>query len=194
MDEQHQRGVAHGLRDGSPEAWRALYDAYAERVWRCAARLMGPDAAVADVVQETFLAAARSARSYDAARGPLWLWVWGIARNQVALHYRREGRHTRLTPREPTGTAEPADPLEAAELAESVRSALRELPADYESLLTAKYLDAASIDDLAARDGSTPGAVRSKLARAREAFRRAFRRPAPTADRLAGETTHDPDR
>jgi RNA polymerase sigma-70 factor (ECF subfamily) len=197
MDEQHQRGVAQGLRDGSPEAWRALYDAYAERVWRCAARLMGPGAAaVADVVQETFLAAARSARSYDDARGPLWLWLWGIARNQVALHYRREGRHARLTARDAAGPADPPpDPLEAAELAESVRSALRELPADYETLLTAKYLDAASIDDLAARDGSSPTAVRSKLARAREAFRRAFRQCAPPlADRLAGETTHDPDR
>src|SRR6516165_9585156 len=96
MDVHQERAIAQGLRDGKPEAWRALYDAYAERVWRCVARLLGPESAdVADVVQETFLAAARSARTFDAARGTLWLWLWGIARNQVAVHCRKEKRQDR---------------------------------------------------------------------------------------------------
>src|SRR6185437_12447852 len=85
MDEQQERDIARGLRAGEADAWRALYDAHAERVWRAVARLMGAQAVdVADVVQETFLAAARSADSYDAARGSLWWWLWGIARRQVA--------------------------------------------------------------------------------------------------------------
>ena len=33
---------------------------------------------------ETMLAAARSARTYDASKGTLWVWLWGIARMQVA--------------------------------------------------------------------------------------------------------------
>src|SRR5438270_2532341 len=97
MDELQEQAVAQGLRAGKADAWRALYDAYAERVWRSVARLMGPGAAdVADVVQETFMAAARAAPGYDAARGPLWLWLWGIARRHVALHYRKQQRHDRL--------------------------------------------------------------------------------------------------
>ena len=57
------------------------------------ARQMGTGAAdVADVVQETFLAAARCARQYDPARGLLWMWLCGIARRHVALHYRRQQR------------------------------------------------------------------------------------------------------
>ena len=94
MDEQQERELARGLRQGEVMAWRALYDAFAERVWRTVARLMGPGSAdVADVVQETFLAAARSARTYDPDRGTLWLWLWGIARRHVAVHYRKENRH-----------------------------------------------------------------------------------------------------
>jgi len=66
MDEQHEREIARGLREGEADAWRALYDAYAERVWRVVAHLMGANSAdVADVVQETFLAAARSASAFE---------------------------------------------------------------------------------------------------------------------------------
>jgi RNA polymerase sigma-70 factor (ECF subfamily) len=64
--------------------------------------------------------------------------------------------------------------LADAELASRVRAILAELPVDYGALLTAKYLDGATVAELAARDRSTEVAVRSKLARARAAFREAF--------------------
>jgi RNA polymerase sigma-70 factor (ECF subfamily) len=63
---------------------------------------------------------------------------------------------------------------ERAELAQLVRVTLLELPDDYEHLLTAKYLDDVSVEQLATESRSTETAVRSKLARAREAFRQAF--------------------
>lgn len=199
MDEQQAREVIRGLRAGRPEAWRSLYDAHAERVWRGVARLLGPGSVdVADVVQETMLAAARSARSYDESQGSLWLWLWGIARLQVALHFRRQKRHDRLKhPGDWLGASSgrlahwldgtgppPADPVEAAELAAIVRTALTEIPCDYESLLTAKYLDGDSVEQIATREASTAVAVRSKLARARKVFRRTFRR-------LSGDPTTD---
>jgi RNA polymerase sigma-70 factor (ECF subfamily) len=186
MDEQQEREVARGLGAGDASAWKALYDAYAVRVWRAVARLMGPDSAdVADVVQETFLAAARSARGYDPSRGPLWLWLWGIARIHVALHFRKEKRQRQLRnagdwlagPSSPVlrhlngeGPA-PPEVLAAAELAALVRATLTELPAEHGDLLTAKYLDGVSVDEIATREQSTAVAVRSRLARARRAFR-----------------------
>src|SRR5262245_52642122 len=95
MDQDQQREVARGLRAGDAAAWRALYDALAERLWRAVARLVGPAADVADVVQDTFFAAARAARAYDAGRGTPWTWLWGIARNHIALYYRRRSRRER---------------------------------------------------------------------------------------------------
>lgn len=180
--------MARGLRRGDVDAWRALYEAYAERVWRTVARLMGPASAdVADVVQETFLAAARSAHTYDAARGTLWLWLWGIARRHVALAYRKQERQERVRKARaglPAGNGEllrwldgeagPVDVLESAELALLVRATLAELPADYGLLLTAKYLDGLPVEAIAEQERSTSTAVRSKLARARQAFREAF--------------------
>ncbi len=189
MDDQQQREVAQGLREGKAEAWRMLYQAYAEQVWRSVARLLGREAAdVADVVQETFLAAARSAKTYDATRGSLWSWLWGIARKHVALHYRKQERNDRLKSAGDWLAASngkllrwlegqehaPAEALEAAELVTLVRATLTELSADHESLLTAKYLDGDTVEQIAGRESCTPTAVRSKLARARQAFRQAF--------------------
>lgn len=172
-----------GLRRGDPDAWRALYDAYAERVWREVARRLGPHPAdVADVVQETMLAAARSARTFDESKGTVWQWLAGIARVQVALHYRQRQRHERWK-QSPLDRSEGIDApqstdLETAELAARVRAALEALPGDYGPLLTAKYLDGESAEAIAGRERVTEVALRSKLARAREAFRRAFLRNA----------------
>lgn len=191
MDEHQARDVVRGLREGKPDSWRALYDAFAERIWWGVARLIGPNSAdVADVVQETMLAAARSAGTFNPASGTLWVWLWGIARLQVALHYRKQKRHDRLKHtgewlaasngrllRWLDGTdPTPTDLLETAELALIVRIALAELSPDYGSLLTAKYLDGESVEQIASREHTTEAAVRSKLARAREDFRQVFLR------------------
>jgi RNA polymerase sigma-70 factor (ECF subfamily) len=149
---------------------------------------------VADIVQETFLAAARSARSFDPARGSVWSWLSGIARRQAALHFRRKqtrpeaggavGNALRGVPNSAASgqildwldgdAAEPADLLAAAETAAAVRQVLAELPLDYETLLVGKYLDGLSLEELAEEDDTTASAISSKLARARRAFREAY--------------------
>jgi RNA polymerase sigma-70 factor (ECF subfamily) len=194
MDEQREREIVRGLLDGQADAWRACYDAFSETVWRAVARAMGGHASeVPDVVQETFIAAAHSVHTYQTDRGTLTYWLLGIARRQVALHFRREGRHSRLR-RAMTALVEadwkidpgwlqdqadkteqpPEEELEAAEMATLVRAALTELPADYETLLTARYLDEISVEELARLEETTEVAIRSKLARARRALKEVF--------------------
>ena len=189
MDDQQERQSDPGIARGKPDAWRALYEAYAEQRLAVRRALMGPSSAdVADVVQETFLAAARSAGTYDAARGSLWLWLWGIARRHVALHYRKQQRHDRLKHagdwlaakngqvlRCLEGREEaPPDVLEAAELATLVRATLTELPADYEALLTAKYLDGISVEHLASQERCTQHCHPLPARPPRQAFRQVF--------------------
>jgi RNA polymerase sigma-70 factor (ECF subfamily) len=202
--------LARDLASGSAAAWHALYDAFAEAVWRCVARRVGPHAAdVADIVQETFLAAARSARKYDAARGSPWAWLSGIARRQAALHFRRKQTRHEATGGDgpqarsasegaPLGSVEsadgrfpdPADLVITAETAMAVRQALATLPLDYETLLVGKYMDGLSLDDLAETENATLAATSSKLARARRAFREAFEKlVTPTTTRSVSEGT-----
>ncbi len=188
MKEHDDRSVAQGLRAGQPEAWRAFYDAHAPRLWQNIARRIGQPADVADVVQETLLAAARNTQQYDPQRGSLWNWLWGIGHRQVALFYRKR----QSTPI----SAEDAEALAAwlestdggpdvrairSEWAELVRIVLASLPSEYDELLTARYLDGQEVEALARLHLSTTVAIRSKLARARSAFREALVRSYPCA-------------
>jgi len=189
MLKKQERLVARGLQAGEPEAWQTLYDAYSQRVWWFAARLMGAESVdVADVVQETFIAAAGSARNYDSEQGPLWAWLSGILRNQVALYFRKQARQEKIRRAAEalrkangqfvgwmnSGKESPQDLLEKADLVALVRAVLVTLPEEYESVLTAKYLDEVSVDELAHFENRTETAIRSQLARARRAFRDAF--------------------
>jgi RNA polymerase sigma-70 factor (ECF subfamily) len=191
MDELTQYEIAEGLKCGSPQAWLSLHEAYARRLWREVARLTGVDSArVADIVQDTFLAAAQSAPGFDPRRGVLWAWLWGIARRQIALHCRKGGSSQDLQRAKRwwasldgrrrdmlTGVGDaPPEQIASRELATLVRSALSALPADYQMLLAAKYMEGASTKQIACDAAMTPSAVDSKLARARRAFRRAFAR------------------
>ena len=190
MDRDQQQVVAHGLREGRPDAWDALFVNYSEPIWRYVARMMGNlPHDVADVVQETFLAAARSARSYDAQRGTLNMWLAGIAAHQVKLHYRRSAQRNKLNQaclaiaqfdgrsiRSLNDTKDaPQAAVETEEMVTLIRATLVELPSDYGPLLTAKYIDGATMQELAETENTTVAAVNSKLARAREAFRRKFK-------------------
>ncbi len=183
MDDPVDSAVTARLSAGDPAAWDALFRAFAPRVWRTATRLVGPcPGAAADVVQETFLAAARSARQFDPARGTVAAWLFTITHTQAALHHRKRARADRLVAaagsRARVPDAEP-DPLERGETAERVRAALAGLPADYARLLCRKYFDGATVETLAAEEHVGPEAVRSKLARARLAFRTLYDPDAP---------------
>lgn len=187
LDEHDQHVVICGLRDGNREAWSALYRRYSADVWRYVARLVGPQSAdVADVVQETMLAAARSARRFDPQQGTLWGWLAGIAHRQAALAGRRAHRATRVIALAESGAAlfrslletEAAvdSLLEQRELTELVRWLLTEMSPEYAGLLTGKYLDELSLEELSCQWGGTVEATKSKLARARREFREQYER------------------
>jgi len=159
-----------------------------------------PAADIGDVVQEVFLAAAKSARQFDPERGSVWMWLTGIARNQVALRFRQ--RRSRLESARRwwagldgpardwlAGSADAPDAVvQAKELGSLVRATLLELPEHYQTLLTSRYLDGTRIDEIARETGSTHDAVRARLMRARRAFRAAFRKLAGPESEVAGSS------
>ena len=186
MDEATDK-IAEGMRRGYRDAWSSLYDLYAERVWREAARLLGGDRQeTGDVVQEVFMAAAESAGRFDATRGTLWNWLAGIVRNKVALRFRQNAtrisaakrwwdRMSDMSRQWLAGRRDAPDgALEAEEMATLVRCTLLKISHEYQTLLVGKYIEDLSAAELASRCGSTAGAIRGRLLRARQAFRKAF--------------------
>jgi RNA polymerase sigma-70 factor (ECF subfamily) len=204
-DEPTQHAEFRGLQTGNREAWAKLHDDYSLEVWRYTARLVGGDAAaVADVVQETFLDAARSARSFNPQRGSKWQWLRGIAHHKVAAHWRQTARAARLQELAESRSIDLGrwlndgrqvpHPAEELEMAELVRGILVELTADHAALLTAKYLDDHSLSEIAAQCGSTVEAIKSKLARARGEFRAKFEKFYPAESSAAKPAASKPSR
>jgi len=186
LDESDQSTVIRGLRNGHRDAWTALYDGYSADIWRYVARLIGNSSAdVADVVQETFLAAAKSARHFDSERGTLWGWLTGIAHHQTSAYWRQINKQSRLRDLTESHAGElrrwidgidDDEIWERRELADMVRATLASLPADYATVLTAKYLDDRNLEQITDEVGGTVEATKSRLARARREFRTRFDR------------------
>lgn len=185
LSPEEQRAIGRRLQEGDREAWAALYEHYSIAVWRLTAGRVGPDAAgVADIVQEVFLAAAKSARGFDSEQGTLWSWLTGIVHRQVSSYWRKAERADRWRALAESGRIDavrwfessesPLEIEEQREEADLVRRVLAELSADYALLLTSKYLNELSLEEMAIQFESSVEATKSKLARARREFRAAF--------------------
>jgi RNA polymerase sigma-70 factor (ECF subfamily) len=166
------------LRDaaaGDPAAVRQVLDQTGAVVYGFVlARLAGDEEAAADVVQETYLQAMRSAGSFR-AEAALTTWLCAIARHVLARHYARERRQERARSGlvavghlEPAGDAE----VEAAESRQQLMVALGRLPVVHRQVLVLKYLDGRSVDEIAGELGRSRVQVQSLLQRARDGLRR----------------------
>lgn len=170
------------------DAWATLYDRYSVGVWLYVARMIGSDSdAVADAVQETFLAAAKNFDQFNPDKGTAWSWLAGIAHRQAALHWRRVSREridsTQLSDEQVPSRTSAHQALETVETVSAVRRILAELSSDSAAILTGKYCDGLSVAELVEQFGGTTEGVRSKLARARRDFRQRFER----VERVDGE-------
>lgn len=82
--------LVHRFLNGDAEALGALYDNHAPAIFGYLCRRIGPQDAE-DVIQETFVQAARSLRSYD-HRGRLRQWLLTIARSRALDRIRKHSR------------------------------------------------------------------------------------------------------
>ena len=176
------------MRSGDRTAFDSLYTMFSERVWRYVAKLVGGDAeVVAEVVQETFLAVAKKHEQIDPERGHVAGWIFAIAHNNAMQSWRsrqriqvglsdkrvlaeRNGRLARWFEE----TEPPETLLAEKETANLVRDCLAALPDEYSQCLVAKYLDDLPVVEIAESQSETVAAIRSRLTRARRAFRETF--------------------
>ncbi len=158
---------------GDERAWRDLYDRafeplHAYVTWRCGGRAEWAD----DLVQETWMIAVRRLASFDPEKGTFLQWLRGIAGNLIRNHFRLRRHATgQELPDRPANTDDAAAEVDRAD---RIGAVLAELPAPYEEVLRAKYLDLRSVADIAAGSGQSAKAIESLLTRARQAFREAF--------------------
>lgn len=175
------------LRRREKEEVVRWFNSFADPVYGFIFYRVGRDADLAgDVAQETFVTALETIDRFDPARGDMFPWLTYIARNCIrkALRQSRDSALSdfwenvdRRLPRALTDlgmSVLPGELLERKETAELVRMALTNLPLRYQVALRRRYFEELSLHEMAALEGSSEGAMKVLLHRARQAFRTAF--------------------
>jgi RNA polymerase sigma factor (sigma-70 family) len=140
-------------------------DGSRERVTAVVARMVGREEAE-DVVQEALLHAYLGlSRLREPARFTSWLCA--IAVNLAKMRLRSRGRRPELLGLRDNAGA----PAEDRELLELVRDAVELLPGGQRDVVLMHYVDGLSCAEIASVLGSSPGAVRARLHRARAQLR-----------------------
>jgi RNA polymerase sigma-70 factor (ECF subfamily) len=154
--------------EGDEGAFTALYRLRQAAVYRFALHMSGSVAIAEDVTQETFLELLTVGRRYDAARGTLRSFLFGMARNFVMRSLARESGRGRDEPLEESADgSDLLGDLTRRETIEQVRSAVLSLPPAYREAVVLCDLGEASYEEAAAALDCPVGTVRSRLSRAR---------------------------
>ena len=167
-------------RTGDSRAFDDLARREERALYRHAARIVGPGADAEDVVQDAFLSAWRSIRSFEGTSFRAWLFR--IVTNRCLDRMRARKRRPEL-PLEPAEDeevtwAEPASPgPELVDLAASrealiaVEEALAQVPAEQRAALLLRDVEGFAYEEIALMTGVEIGTVKSRIHRARLAVR-----------------------
>lgn len=164
-------------RRGDERAWRLLYERHVDLVFRLAVREIGDREAALDVVQETFL---RAARGLDGFRGEASFrtWIARIAIHRTRSWLREQRRHRELpleaVPPRPGAGRGAAEAVARAELAERALAFVRTLPERQRDTIVLRTSEGLSYREIAEILGTSEGSCRVSyhhgMAKLRERF------------------------
>jgi RNA polymerase sigma-70 factor, ECF subfamily len=172
------------VRAGDEGACEILVSTHNGAMLSVARRFLRCEAESADAVQEAFILAFGALDSFE-GNSALSSWLHRIVINRCLRRLRgrkrrrtvslddlpafdEDGRHPR--PGGPWVSAAESE-LVRAETRALVRACINRLPAAYRTVLVLRDIEEFDTDQTAARLGSTPGAVKTRLHRARQALR-----------------------
>jgi RNA polymerase sigma factor (sigma-70 family) len=175
MEVSEKQEFVQGALRGDPVAFAALVVPARGLVLSIVSRLVGPDDAE-DVLQEALLRAYLGlSRLRDPERFESWLC--GVAVNVAKMRIR--GRVTERRALAAIASSGSSEATSEQWLLDEVRDALEVLPAGQRDVVLMHYIDDLSCDQIAQVVGSTSGAVRVQLHRARTRLRRELAPLAP---------------
>lgn len=174
------------LRAGDPAAVSALFETYADRIYRLALGVLRDPTAAEDVVQETFLSAITHLDRFE-GRSSLGTWLYRVAYNASIDRLRRRTDEP-LPPDEPEDEADAgmAFPLPKSivdwagaperwqadrEVSAEIERAIAALPQSLRVVFLLRDVEGLSTEETAEALGLSEGATKVRLHRARLAMR-----------------------
>lgn len=166
FDDSTQRLIDR-LANGDERAFESIWERHQGPVYRYAWHLSGCPSVAEEATQETFLVLIQNPERFDAARGTLGGFLYGVARNCTLKRLRESKEEAWDDAREPVSDSVLDDDLLRAETVDRVRAAVATLPLPYREAVVLCDLEELSYEDAAGLMGCAVGTVRSRLSRAR---------------------------
>ena len=166
LSDQSESELLRAMQSGDLSALGALYDRYGESVYRLALRILGNVTEAEDLTQEIFLAFWRS-NKYDSRRGSIIVFLLTMTRSRAInrLHQKRSQeqllqRCQRSTPNHTQNNS--IDKVSLGEVAQLIREALQELPANQQEVLKMAYYDGLSQSEITQKLNIPLGTVKTR--------------------------------
>jgi len=174
---ESEEAIAARMLRGDPEAFSLLYERYFPRVYDLAFRMLGdPDLAL-DVAQETFIKFLERRPRQPPRHFRAYLYT--MARHQIHDVLRRSRRELPLPEERPEGPAARREEGPEEQILQQERAALlqelwRALPEEEATLLDLHLRHGLSPAELARVFNRSPGAIHTRLSRARDHLEESF--------------------
>lgn len=162
-------------RAGDSDAWNVLLARFRLPLYAYVFELVRDEQSSLDIVQESFINAARYIRSLrrDEKFGS---WLFNIAHQKCVHHWRKQPRLWISTDAEEKEIAGddpgPSELLIRKEQEEECRQLLNQLPLPQRSVLLLHFIEDFSLEEIAGITEAQIGTVKSRLHYARKAFRK----------------------
>jgi len=165
---QEEAELVGRAKGGDAAACREIVDRFSAGLHRLAFSLVGHAQDAEDVVQETFVGAFRSLRSFE-GRSSLKTWLIQILVRQAARRRQARARGQAL----PLDKAAPAarGPEEGLDARMDLLGALESLAPEQREVIALRELEGMTYEEMAEALGAPRGTVESRLHRARQALR-----------------------
>jgi len=179
--------IIKNCQNGSAEAFATVVERYEKPIFSFLYKLTYRSVnreEIEDLVQEVFLKAYYSIRTFDAARRVKFsTWLYTIARNHFISFWRKQSGDVRVVEDDISELHSVADPKSRVprdevldkELSEKVAEAIAQLPEKQKSALLLQYYEGLSYEEIAEIMNCSVGTVKSRLARAREKLYQSLR-------------------
>ena len=162
------------IRAGDENAFREFHLLYFHRLYQFLLGVArGQEHEAREALQETLLRVVRYARKFDNEEA-FWCWLKLVARNAARDGGRKRHRYLGLLQKfalYSQNSAEPSSSSNHPPLGELLEESLEELPILDRNIIEAKYLQGATVRELATDTGLTEKAVESRLLRLRHQVR-----------------------
>jgi RNA polymerase sigma-70 factor (ECF subfamily) len=167
-DRQISTEIIRSCRLGDRDAFRALYEAYKDRVYSISLYFFHGDQAVArDVTQEVFLKLITSIGQFR-GDAEFSTWLYRLVVNACMDAARRRKSDAAISERSRMALGEPGsqeDDFARAQMARSVRAAVAALPPKFRIAVLLRYFDDLSYEQMAEALHCSMGTVASRLSR-----------------------------